>query len=137
MLYMPHQETEALAKAKSIIAAAGFHVSVRSWEDDRSAYACSVESGGPAVYGHATAEAMLDKPSGRWHFTGPCRTIGQRMTNYPAWTATRSNEDFDRAQQLANELTEADRQAGNPAPTHGYSLERFEQARQIVRNAQR
>jgi len=56
---------------------------------------------------------------------------------YPAWTASYSNECFDRTQQYATELTEADRRAGRPAPAHGYSKERVEQAEREVRAANR
>lgn len=51
---------------------------------------------------------------------------------YPAWTATRSGEDFDRAQGLAVTLTEEDRRAGRPAPEYGYSGEAFDRATAIV-----
>ena len=43
-----------------------------------------------------------------------------------------ANEQFDRIQQLAIELTETDRKAGRPAPTFGYSVERFHQAEKML-----
>lgn len=43
-----------------------------------------------------------------------------------------SGERFDRAQQLAQILTDEDRQAGRPAPQYGYSAERFAEAERIV-----
>jgi len=46
---------------------------------------------------------------------------------------TYSNEDFDRAQQRANELTDADRKAGRPAPAAGYSKANFDRAYAEVR----
>lgn len=54
---------------------------------------------------------------------------------YPAWQAAYSNEAFDRAQQHAQALTDADRREGRPAPQHGYSAERFAQAEREVRDA--
>lgn len=54
---------------------------------------------------------------------------------YPAWECTHAGEDFDRAQSLAAQLTEQDRREGKPAPAHGYSAERFEEARRIVDGA--
>ena len=56
-------------------------------------------------------------------------------TEYPRWTATRSNEDFDRSQQLAIRLTDEDRATGSPAPQYGYSAERYDEAARIVRDA--
>ena len=56
---------------------------------------------------------------------------------YPAWEARYSNEDFDRMQALACELTDADRKAGRPAPACGYSAARVEEARAIVKAANR
>lgn len=38
---------------------------------------------------------------------------------------TRSNQDFDEKQQRAQELTDADRAAGRPAPQYGYSAENW------------
>ena len=54
---------------------------------------------------------------------------------YPELTQKYSNEDFDRTQQLATELTDCDRASGNTAPHGGYSAERFAQASKIVRDA--
>ena len=56
---------------------------------------------------------------------------------YPVWEARYSNEDFDRRQALACELTDADRKAGRSAPACGYSAERIEEARLIVKAANR
>lgn len=56
--------------------------------------------------------------------------------SYSAWTMTYSNEDFDRAQALAQRLTDEDRAAGRPAPAAGYSHERFNEAMAIVRDSQ-
>lgn len=55
--------------------------------------------------------------------------------NYPAWSASYSNEAFDRAQALAADLTQADRDAGRSAPQYGYSSANFITARQIVDDA--
>lgn len=55
---------------------------------------------------------------------------------YPAWTCRYSNEDFDRAQALANRLTAEDRASGREAPAVGYSAARMDEARGIVRAAQ-
>lgn len=57
------------------------------------------------------------------------------MTNYPTWTASYSNESFDRITVLAAELTEADRKEGRPAPEHGCSREAWERASAIVKAA--
>lgn len=46
--------------------------------------------------------------------------------------AAYSNEMFDRTQQLAIRLTDADRAAGRPAPTYGYSQENFDLAEAIL-----
>ena len=54
---------------------------------------------------------------------------------YKTWTARYSNEEFDRAQALARSLTDADRAAGLPAPEYGYSQERADEAKRIVRAA--
>ena len=55
------------------------------------------------------------------------------------WSATEDEIDRalmpDRAQALANELTDQDRAAGRPAPAHGYSKERLDEASAIVRAA--
>lgn len=58
-------------------------------------------------------------------------------TTYKTWTQKYSNEDFDRAQSLAYELTDADRKAGRPAPAAGYSAANFDKARAIVLEAKR
>jgi hypothetical protein len=55
------------------------------------------------------------------------------VREYPAWTATRAGEDFDRAQTLAYDLTSEDRANGLAAPMHGYSRERFAEAQKLVR----
>lgn len=52
--------------------------------------------------------------------------------HYPRWTASFSNEQFDRAQGLAFKLTDADRKAGRPAPAYGYSIANFELADALV-----
>lgn len=56
-------------------------------------------------------------------------------TEYKSWKQTYSNEDFDRTQSLAYILTDADRAAGKPAPTCGYSKSNFDLARTIVLKA--
>lgn len=56
---------------------------------------------------------------------------------YPAWDQTCSGEGFDRAQSLANDLTDEDRRAGRNAPVHGYSGENFARAEAIVRASNR
>ncbi len=58
------------------------------------------------------------------------------MNSYPQWRMTWSNEDIDRAQQLARRLTQRDRDRGRPAPPHGYSARRIEQATRAVRRHQ-
>lgn len=55
--------------------------------------------------------------------------------NYQVWAAYYSNEAFDRAQHLAQKLTDLDRAAGRTAPTHGYSKENFDKAEKIVNDA--
>jgi hypothetical protein len=57
------------------------------------------------------------------------------IAGYGTWKSTYSNEDFDRAQHLAQELTDIDRQEGRAAPRWGYSTERFRQASQVVKDA--
>ncbi len=59
------------------------------------------------------------------------------IANYPSWVSSYSNEDFDRKQHLAQQLTDIDRQEGRPAPRVGYSTERFKQAERAVRDANR
>lgn len=59
------------------------------------------------------------------------------IANYPSWMSSYSNEDFDRAQQLAQQLTDIDRQEGRPAPRVGYSSERIKEAKRVVRDANR
>lgn len=46
-----------------------------------------------------------------------------------------SNQDFDEIQQRASALTQADREAGRPAPAGGYSARNFEIAREEHRRA--
>lgn len=55
---------------------------------------------------------------------------------YPSWEQRYSGEAFDRAQALAERLTDDDRKAGRPAPVCGYSAENFRQAEDAVRLAQ-
>lgn len=57
-------------------------------------------------------------------------------TTYPRWQQRYSNEDFDRAEALALQLTDEDRKAGREAPPHGYSSASWWKARRIVRAAQ-
>jgi hypothetical protein len=59
------------------------------------------------------------------------------IASYGTWTSSYSNEDFDRAQGLANRLTALDREEGRPAPSVGYSKERYAQAKQVVEDANR
>lgn len=55
---------------------------------------------------------------------------------YETWEPTYAEEAFDRAQALANALTEQDRAAGIPdAPRFGYSGRRFDEAMEQVRKA--
>jgi hypothetical protein len=56
--------------------------------------------------------------------------------DYPNWEARYANEDFDRAQALAGDLTDMDRHAGRTSKV-GYSAERFNEANRIVRQANR
>lgn len=63
--------------------------------------------------------------------------IPQLNRLYPSWEQTYSSEDFDRAQQLASELTEADRRRGRAAPAYGYSGPNFKKAETIVRASNR
>lgn len=53
------------------------------------------------------------------------------MIPYPNWRMKYSNEDFDRAQALARELTKADGTA-----KQGYSDANFDKAKTAVRKAQ-
>lgn len=64
-------------------------------------------------------------------------TTEAALLNYAPWTAKYSDEQFDRAQQLAIELTDFDRKSGADAPAFGYSAERYKQAAQVVRQANR
>lgn len=76
-----------------------------------------------------------------WNRTGSLKvhTAAQEalLLNYEPWVATYSNEDFNRSQQLAMALTDLDRKSGRPTCAHGYSGERYDQAAEIVRNANR
>lgn len=56
-------------------------------------------------------------------------------TDYPAWKQSYSYEDVDRAQALATELTQQDREAGREAPACGASIKRIREAQRIVRAA--
>jgi hypothetical protein len=56
-------------------------------------------------------------------------------TAYIPWTPAYANESFDRAQALAQRLTDEDRTAGRPAPAYGYSRANFAKADQIVNQA--
>lgn len=49
-------KTKLLLELEDRIRSAGLTVSARSWEDDSHAFACSVESCGPATYGHPKLE---------------------------------------------------------------------------------
>jgi len=66
--------------------------------------------------------------------SGPYKetTLNGLRSDYPRWISTHSNEAFDRAQALANELTELDRRAGKIAPPYGYSMSRFKEAEKLV-----
>lgn len=57
------------------------------------------------------------------------------MSIYPAWKSSYSNEDFDRTQRLAIELTNAERTAQGLPEVGGCSREDFDRARVIVRQA--
>ena len=57
------------------------------------------------------------------------------IENYKPWSSAYSNEDLDRAQGLANRLTAIDREEGRSAPAVGYSAKRYEQAKQVVSDA--
>ena len=57
--------------------------------------------------------------------------------NYPAWRHRYSNEDFDRAQGLATQMTNADRAAGLPAPAYGCGETNWKLAEAAVKAAQR
>lgn len=71
------------------------------------------------------------------------RVVGARdvaealLLAYPEWTQKRSNEDFDRAQGLAQALTDYDREHDlhNGQGPYGYSAARFKQASKIVSDA--
>jgi len=59
------------------------------------------------------------------------------IASYGTWTQSYSNEDRDRAQGLANRLTEIDREEGRSAPPVGFSKARYAQAQQVVEDANR
>ena len=59
------------------------------------------------------------------------------IANYGTWTSSYSNEDLDRAQGLANRLTSIDREERRDAPPVGFSAKRYEQAKQVVSDANR
>ncbi len=83
------------------------------------------------------AEALGHGPgSKRSHATKRDRA-DDLIASYGTWTSSYSNEDFDRAQGLANRLTAIDREEGRPAPSVGYSKERYAQAKQVVEDANR
>jgi hypothetical protein len=75
---------------------------------------------------------VLAKPSG---------SSGDRasslIANYSPWTSSYSNEDFDRTASLAHQLTNIDRAEGRPAPVVGSSKRRLEEAKRVVRDANR
>jgi hypothetical protein len=56
---------------------------------------------------------------------------------YPAWTYSYSNEDFDRTQSLASQITDEHRKAGLPAPAGGYSAAAWAEAEALVQAARR
>jgi len=58
-----------IADLESMVAARGFRVSAGSWEDDTHVYAFSVESYGPATYGHPKCTAC-------WQVAGGWLTVG-------------------------------------------------------------
>jgi hypothetical protein len=59
------------------------------------------------------------------------------IASYKPWASSYSNEDFDRVQSLAGQLTDLDREEGRPAPAVGYSKERYAQAKQVVEDTNR
>ncbi len=61
--------------------------------------------------------------------------VAELIAGYGTWKSTYGGEDFDRAQSLARELTDIDRQEGRAAPPNGYSVERLRQAAQVVKDA--
>lgn len=83
----------------------------------------------PAQLDREIAEALA-RPH---HATKPDR-IAELIANYGTWQSTYSNEDFDRISSLASRLTDVDREEGRPAPPVGFSKERYELAKQVVRD---
>jgi hypothetical protein len=61
--------------------------------------------------------------------------VADLIESYGTWTQRYSNEDFDRKQSLAGQLTSIDREEGRPAPAVGYSKERYAQATRVVDDA--
>jgi hypothetical protein len=59
------------------------------------------------------------------------------IASYGTWTSSYSNEDLDRAQSLANRLTDIDREEGRSAPPVGFSKARYAQAKRVVSDTNR
>jgi len=59
-----------------------------------------------------------------------------KLTTYPAWRQTYSSEDYNRIQQFASKLTQADRDAGRKAPKYGCSQHNLDIAEKAVKAAQ-
>jgi hypothetical protein len=83
-----------------------------------------------AQLGREVDAFLADQGSG-----GASDRVAEIVASYRPWESTYSNEDSDRAVSLALRLTDVDREEGRPAPPAGFSEERYEQARQVVRDA--
>jgi hypothetical protein len=88
------------------------------------------------VIGRSASYATTDGQEGR-EKAAKATAAFEALGLYPVWESRHSGEDFDRTQGLAQKLTDADRAAGRKAPACGYSAERIEEARAIVKAANR
>ena len=90
----------------------------------------------PAQLDSEIARALASRTRHPSHATKHDRAA-DLIANYGTWTSSYSNEDLDRAQGLANRLTAIDREEGRAAPPVGFSAKRYEQAKQVVSDANR
>lgn len=104
----------------------------------RAHHAVMTRKRSPAQLDREIADALGRGQSKRAHAHAMKRDrAAELIANYGTWSSSYSNEDFDRAQSLAGRLTDIDREEGRPAPAHGYSKERYAQAKQVVRDTNR
>jgi hypothetical protein len=107
----------------------------RAWEEGGGVFELRAKS-----MADAKAQLRARYPGVRFRMPkGSLRSVGRaglrRAIRYPPWRSTYSNDAFDRAQALANKLTDEDRRAGRAAPAHGYSDAHFRTAEKVVNAA--